>query len=268
TFSYIQLLRDSFPDLAFVNAATPGSGILEAAVIARERLKRFPPDVLMVQVYVGNDLWDIRKTCDNPNISTIRNGYWYWSDYSLFIRALNYKLGQYKSRVGVATETRELKQELPFSIDLYSKREKLIFQAEPDLIQHSVFAEDKRGADLLRWLQKMDHILAMLPKRAQRVLILVIPHCAQVNQFYADHISTLGATPFTPAIHQPEYPFLTQIQQHYAGNPRVNVFSLLPVFQQKDTTGHRLYYENDPHLNTAGQMILGQTLVSVLKDYQ
>ncbi|MBK6931502.1 MAG: hypothetical protein IPH12_11800 [Saprospirales bacterium] len=263
--SYVDTLRDSLPGLDIINAAVPGTGILEAAIIGADKTNRFPPDVLLYQVYAGNDLWDIRKSCASPKISLARKLYWLLSDYSLALRYLNYSLGQFKSRIGKSVEKQELKRDIPFSAALYSKRERLLLQAEPGLLRHSILAEGARGRDLERWLGEMDRIIAALPARTQRIVLLVLPHCVQVNDYYGNNLEALGAEPFGPEILQAPYPFLQRIQAHYAGQPRVSVFSPLPVFQQNDSTGHRLYYANDPHLNPAGHQLLGQVLQAYLE---
>lgn len=264
--SYVDILRDSLAGTDIINAAVPGTGILEAAVIGADKIKRFPPDVLIYQVYPGNDLWDIRKSYDSPHISRIRNMYWRLSDYSLCLRYLNYISGQLKSRLGASVEKQELKQNIPFSAALYSRREQLLLQAEPTLIEHSILATGERGKDLDVWFDKMDQIIAALPERTQKIVLLVIPHCIQVNDFYRNNLESIGAGPFGPEIQQPQYPFLVRIQQHYAHQSRVRVYSPLPVFQKNDSTGHRLYFENDPHLNERGHLLLGQAVQAYFRD--
>lgn len=263
--SYVNTLRDSLPGFDIINAAVPGTGIREAALVAADKIKRFPADVLIYQVYVGNDLWDIRKSCTSPRISRLRNLYWWLSDYSLFLRYLNYTLGQAKANIGASVEQQELKQDIPFSASLYSKRERLLLEAEPTLIHDSILATGERGKDLDTWLEKMDRLFASLPPRTQKIVLLILPHCVQVSDFYYKNLESLGATPFGPDIQTVQYPFLERIQQHYAGQARVNVFSPLPFFQLCDSSGHRLYYENDPHLNDAGHAALGQAFQEYLK---
>lgn len=262
--SYVNTLRDSLPDLDVINAAVPGTGIREAVVIGADKLSRFPPDVLIYQVYVGNDLWDIRKSCSSPALSTGRKLYWWLSDYSLVLRALNYRAGQWKAGTAMAVEQHELKQDIPFSPALYSRRERLLLQAEPGLVRQTIQAEGERGKDLEVWLQKMDGLLAGLPERTKTVVVLVLPHCTQVSDVYRENLERLGAEPFSPEIQQLEYPFLARIRQHYAHQPRIRVLSPLRVFQQNDSTGHRLFYANDPHLNELGHQVLGQYLVEAL----
>lgn len=264
--SYVKTLRDSLPAWDVINAAVPGTGIREAAVIAADKTEKFPPDILLYQIYVGNDLWDIRKSYDSPQISLPRKIYWFLSDYSLSLRYLNYKAGQLKHRTGVAIETRELKQDMPFSPAQYSRREQLLFQADPGLIRNSILAGGGREKDLKVWLEKMDALLAGLPERTKSVVLLVVPHCAQVNDFYRQNLEALGAATAGTETAQSNYPFLRQITEHYAGDSRVKICSPLPWFQQNDAPGSRLYYENDPHLNGRGHKVLGRMMATSLSE--
>lgn len=263
--SYVNTLRDSLPGADIINAAVPGTGIREAAIIGADKIGRFPPDVLIYQVYVGNDLWDIRKSYEHAQISRARKLYWWLSDYSLFLRYLNYRAGQLKAGAGLAVEQRELKQDIAFSAALYSRRERLLLQAEPGLIRQSILTQGERGKDLDVWFKKMDELISRLPPRTQKIVLLILPHCVQVDDFYRKNLGLLGAEPSGLEIGQAKYPFLVRIQQHYAGQPRISVCSPLTVFQQNDSTGHRLFYENDPHLNDAGHLLLGQYLYNQLK---
>ncbi|MCC6461601.1 MAG: hypothetical protein IT260_14095 [Saprospiraceae bacterium] len=263
-FSYVDVLRDSLPGLRIINAAVPGTGIREAAIIARARLQQVKPDALLYQVYVGNDLWDLRKSTDSPRISRLRNGYWRLSEYALFLRFLNYRLGQVKSKAGMAVESRELKLDLSFSPEGYSRRERMLFEAEPALVQHSVLATGRREEDLNDWLLHLDAVLEGLPDGVKTVFIVPVPHCAQVDEWYAGHMEQIGAASFPAEIQAQEYPFLNRIRAHYAHNALVRVCSPLPVFQQQDFSGRRLYFENDPHLNPAGQEVLGRYLLPEL----
>lgn len=257
-FSYVNVIRDSMPDMRVINAAVPGTGIVEAVAIARKRLRQFSPDVLLYQVYTGNDLWDIRKTANHPEISLVRNLYWRLSDRALFLRFLNYRLGQFKHRTGMSVESRELKTDQPFSPQLYSERERMILRAEPALVQHSVLAASLRSQDLDTWLSKMESLLHQLPARTRTIFITIVPHCAQVNDWYAGHLEQIGATPFPEEMQATDYPFLERLRSHFARDTRVHILSPLPAFQIADSTGHRLYYENDPHLNAKGHALLGQ----------
>jgi len=94
--NYISMLSDSFPESNIINAAVPGIGIRETSIFASTRIKQYKPDIVVFQVYTGNDFTDIKHDLNFNSLSLIRNLYWYFSDKFLGIRYINYKLGQFK----------------------------------------------------------------------------------------------------------------------------------------------------------------------------
>lgn len=254
-FSYVQVLRDSMPDCAIYNGAVGGTGIREAVAITRERLREITPDVLIYQVYVGNDLWDLRKRVSGE-ASWLRRAYWQLSDRLLFLRYINYKSGQ--MRANIAGPTAELKEETAhFSPAVYSPREKMLFRADPRLIEHSVLLNGNRASDMTRWLNSMDALLGLLPPNC-RVLVLMVPHCAQVSSAWRDRMQALGSAPVPAEVGAAQYPMLIQTLDHFRDNDRVHVLSPLPAFQAETGAGSRIYYENDPHLSPTGHRLLGK----------
>ncbi|MBK8558144.1 MAG: hypothetical protein IPL65_21485 [Lewinellaceae bacterium] len=266
TDSYVDVLRDSMPEADVRNAALPGVGIREMSAVAARRLQEFQPDVLIYQFYTGNDLWDIRKTTSSVQIPLWRNLDWKATDYSLFLRYLNYKSGQLKAVAGVGLDTLQWRQEPVFAVDRYNAREKIIFRAEPDLIQNTIGLMGKRASDFACWTQKMDEILSNLPSTTNKVILLVIPHCAQVAPKYQERMAMLGAKPFGSSELDLDFPLLNAMKQHYRNDNRVQVISVLPALQQAEAAGSAVYYENDPHLNKAGQEICGKALWKAWED--
>jgi len=53
-----------------------GTGIFQTLMIAPGRLRRFHPSVLVYQIYVGNDLFDVRYPVSWRRLSIARNVYW------------------------------------------------------------------------------------------------------------------------------------------------------------------------------------------------
>lgn len=259
--SYLTVLRDSLPGADVRNAAVPGVGIREMSAVAAARLREFQPDVLICQLYTGNDLWDIRKTTDSNQLPWWRKLYWKATDYSLFLRYANYKSGQWKATAGVSADTLQWREEPVFSVQRYNAREKLLLRAEPGLVQHSIGLSGKRARDMDCWFRKMEEILQRLPEKTKRVIVLVIPHCAQVNTRYQQRLQALGALPFDSTALSAEYPLLKALRQHFRGDPRVEICSVLPALQQAEVAGKSVYYENDPHLNREGQTVCGNTLL-------
>lgn len=254
-FSYVQVLRDSMPGCAIYNGAVGGTGIQEAVAITRERLREITPDVLIYQVYAGNDLWDLHKRVSGE-ASWLRRAYWLLSDELLFLRYINYKSGQLKATVsGPATELKA--ESATFAPDVYSQREKMLFRADPRLIEHSVLLSGGRASDMVSWLGSMDVLLGLLPPKC-RVLVVMVPHCAQVSPVWRDRILALGSAPVPAEVGAAHYPMLRQTVDHFRHNDRVHVLSPLSVFQAQAGLGSRMYYENDPHLSPGGHRLLGK----------
>lgn len=254
-FSYVQVLRDSMPGCAIYNGAVGGTGIREAVAITRERLREITPDVLIYQVYVGNDLWDLRKRVSGE-ASWLRRAYWLLSDRLLFLRYINYKSGQL--RANIAGPAAELKEETArFTPAAYSPREKMLFRADPRLIEHSVLLSGGRASDMVSWLESMDALLGLLPPHCQ-VLVLMVPHCAQVSPTWRDRMQALGSAPVPAEAGAVQYPMLMQTLDHFRHNGRAHVLSPLPAFQAQTGAGNQIYYENDPHLSPAGHRLLGK----------
>ena len=59
TNSWLNQLRIDSPHYRIINSAITGTSIVEASYIAPGRIKAFDPDIVIYQVYVGNDLLGI-----------------------------------------------------------------------------------------------------------------------------------------------------------------------------------------------------------------
>lgn len=263
---YVKTLRDSLPDAAIRNAGIPGTGIRETAIIAPGRLQEFQPEVLVYQVYVGNDLWDIRKSAARQGVEQWRRLYWKAADRSLFLRYLNYKSAQLKTDIGLLPAPSFYLEAPAYAPERYNAREKRIFRAEPALVQNSLTLQGARARDMARWFGHMDALLKALPESTQQVLIWVIPHCAQVSRHYQTRMEAIGAAPFDSTALAHNFPFLQAIRQRYQTDSRVQVYSALPEFQAAELRGEALYYENDPHLNERGSRLCGELLLNRLRE--
>ncbi len=92
--SYVAMLREMLPDCAIVNGAIPGSGLPQANVLAPTLFTRLHPRLFIYQIYVGNDLQNIRKSMNWSTISLVRNLYWMLSDHLRVLGFINFRLGQ------------------------------------------------------------------------------------------------------------------------------------------------------------------------------
>ena len=266
TPSFLDSIQIEKTDYQFINCAVSGIGIKETNCIAYRKTKEYPPSAIIYQIYLGNDLWDIRKKWNTQNISYTRNIYWKISNYSLFLRYFNYRLGQFKkfTKIGIDMERKEMNIKT-FSAKKYSERERVIFSAEPNLIENSVFLENGREKDMEILVEGIEKMIQYAENQAIPVYILLIPHCAQVNSFYKDNMQQIGATFSQKNIFEPNYPFVSRLQTHFSANKNVKILNPLTYFQANDTPENRLYYANDPHLNDNGHIILAKWLKESLQ---
>src|SRR5438552_3969166 len=58
--SYAGRLQDTVQEWRVINGAVSGTGVLQALYMAPHRFGQFHPSIFLYQVYVGNDLFDIR----------------------------------------------------------------------------------------------------------------------------------------------------------------------------------------------------------------
>jgi hypothetical protein len=274
TRSYVSILKERVPGLRIINGGVAGTGVIQAEIIARRRFEAFHPSIFIYQVYVGNDLLDIRYPVNWAKLSLWRNLYWAIANEMRSIGHLNYRLGQMMhSR---RTRTRAMPQPLEpqthlttvvadsFSVEKYDPRVKLYFKAEPSLLENSIFVKASRRSDYDRLREGLKRIMAYCRPERCRAYVLVIPHAAQVHERYVSSMRDLGAR-FIEAdrLPLPDYPFLAGIQATFGTWPNVEVLSPLPILQQ--VSGRTpVYFSNDEHLNRAGTEAIAEFLRSVL----
>src|SRR5262245_26962524 len=88
--SYAGILQDTLHEWRVMNAAVSGTGVLQALYIAPNRFTQFHPALFLYQVYVGNDLFDIRYPTNWHTISPVRNLYLLLANHLPVIGYLNY----------------------------------------------------------------------------------------------------------------------------------------------------------------------------------
>src|SRR5215470_6968422 len=91
--SYAGLLQETLQEWRVINAAVSGTGVLQTLYMAPHRFAHFHPRIFVYQVYVGNDLFDIRYPTNWRTISPLRNLYWLLANHLRVIGYLNYRLG-------------------------------------------------------------------------------------------------------------------------------------------------------------------------------
>ena len=269
-------LREALPDFRIINSSVAGIGSIEANLMASNRFSRFDPDVFIYQIYVGNDLFDIRHPSDYGATNLIRWTYWNIANHLRSVEFLNYRLGQsptlhtlIRKLRGHAAPISTADLTAPFSEDLVGHREKMIYSADPKLLDETIGLKGRRQNDFLQLLDNVHDLLDLCIAEKCRALVLVIPHKVQVAKEYADQYEILGAT-YTDKnrMMTADYPFVQELETSLSSRDNVLVINPLGTIQDLERRGQRLYYTNDEHMNSEGQALLARLLVQAIRHHE
>lgn len=266
--SYVKTVRDSLHDYSVINSAVPGTGILQHVLYMPKRIKKIKPKIFIYQYYVGNDLFDIRHPVSSKKISLFRKAYWSISDRLLSISFLNFRFAGIKYNLydDAGGNYRPKDYEL-FSVNHYSKREKLNYLAEPGLVYNTLFLHNGRDLDWLIFEKKFKSLVSHLDGQAKKYFV-IIPHEAQMSPQLLEKHHMIGAHLDSTVCHNQSnaYPLYNKIMIlcHELGFEVIDPLNLF----RSNVNSSQLYYSNDPHLNSTGQKLLGNYILSIINDKQ
>jgi len=262
--NYPSILQKKLSHYRIINSAVSGTGIIQAEIIAQRRIKMYQPSLFLYQLYTGNDLFDIEYPVHWEKVSFIRNLYWSLANNFRILSFINYKLGKLKVRLQEKAQEGSsiITKDDIFSVERYSKREKIYLKAEAGLIEDSVLLKGRRKKNFSILLNKLQKIVQMLPS-GSKVFFMVVPHSAQVSQKYLQRTIHLGGSfRFPDKVLQEEYPFITELRIAF---PSVTVINPLAKLREAEKKGKQVYYANDGHLNRYGQALLADSFLSMLQ---
>ncbi|HMB71432.1 MAG TPA: hypothetical protein VKU85_19140 [bacterium] len=273
--NWVAIVREEQDDYRVINAAVSGTGIKQAGIMAPGRIRSFRPQVFVYQIYVGNDLYDIRYPVNSETMSPLRNAFWAVSDHLISLPFLNYRLGQagFGMRRMIPDDRVEIipmrdrmdEAREPFSVAKYAAREKLLLLAEPHLIENSALLRGGREEDFRFLLKELGRMLRRLPDDCPAILV-VIPHCAQVTPGYLERMKSIGAKfDDEQAVLAETSPFVAELRA-YVEREELNasVLDVLPMLRDAEDSGVSVYLPNDPHLDEVGQRLLAETVLDAL----
>lgn len=260
TDGYINLLRKRFPNKKIWNAAVSGIGIKQVNLFAAERIEQTKPKAILYQVYVGNDLLDVKNLTNWNKLSFTRNLYWAASDAFTSLRYLNQQLVVFRK------DHRMIPAGLdkPFAIEQYDKRSLMFTQADEAYLFKTVTITDDFLTRYHTWKKEMDQFIKTIPS-GTTLYISFIPHCAQLNTYYLNNQLVMGnAVADTSVFFQEQYPFIKQAIHDFKNDSAIVFFNPLAALRKADTEAYRLYYENDPHFNKNGHRAFADYLTNAL----
>lgn len=243
---WVVKLRGIDTSTTYFNASIPGVGLETFRLIAKDRLEEVNPTHVIIQLYVGNDLFDHNKPVNWSELSVLRNLFWSVSSKFRVLNYLNYKSGQF-SQPSIHTDS---KLEETFSVNNYSKRTKLYIDAEKNYPLSLVNLEGESLEIFNELIDELNEIKQMLNKGV-KLSVLVIPHCTQVHQKYRDRFNQLGSDLSELVVEENNW-------SKKLAKEGFEVIDPLLFFKKHEELGSALYFENDPHLNTEGQELLSK----------
>lgn len=244
--SWVGNLRKMDTNVNYYNASLPGVGIETFRLIAEDRIAEVQPTHVLIQLYVGNDLYDYRKPVNWSELSIMRNVFWTAGSYLRVLNYLNYKSGQFS----IESTNRSGKIDTLFSVEAYSPRTKLYIQSDatyPASTIHLKGGSAEVFAELIEGIAEMKEAL----EEELDFSILVIPHCTQVHSRYRKFYRLLGSN----------LNGIDTVGNSWAVALRDKgwrVLDPLEVLSDRENAGELVYFQNDPHLNEYGQKVLSQ----------
>ncbi len=260
---YVSYLRQLTPDKVILNASFPGIGLKQVNLFADSRIKEANANTILYQVYTGNDLTDLKSLTNWRTLPVGRNIYWTISDYFLSLKYINQRLAVFNKQQNLIRSNLEK----PFDPALYDTRTQLYLQADMAHLEKLVSIYDDFSDRYLLWKKEMEVFLNKIPE-GTKVVVVFVPHCAQVNQFYLNNIKRIGAQvrneqDFTAT----DYLFYAQARSDFKSFSNLVFLNPLNYLRETDQEGHRLYYENDPHFNKEGHAAFASFIRNHLFDH-
>ncbi|PHR49666.1 MAG: hypothetical protein COA32_00625 [Fluviicola sp.] len=250
---WVEKLREIDTNTNYFNASIPGVGLETFRLIAKDRLQEVNPTRVIVQLYVGNDLFDLDKPLNWSELSILRNLFWSFGSKFRVLNYLNYKSGQF-SQPSVDSDS---KLEESFTVSNYSKRTKLYIRAQKNYPLPAVNLDGESLEIFNELIEALNEIKEMLNKGV-KLSVLVIPHCAQVHQKYRDRFRSLGSDLSELKVQENTW-------SKKLANEGFEVIDPFLTFKQNEELGKALYFENDPHLNRQGQELLSKFVKNQLQ---
>lgn len=255
---YVASLRDSLDaEFNVVNCAISGTCVRQASYIAANRMRAFPPDRVICQVYPGNDLLEEEFPVNWSELSVLRNMYWVLAKRFRVITYFNHKFSQVSTLANQDfDESVNSKNQNDFDPEKYSQRCKMLIKADPDYLHNTYHVEADAIEPFEKMLEQLEYIKGLCPEGIP-FDVLIIPHAAMVTKGYAQNFGQMGLV--IPANDQQ---FETKLKGKFGES---HVWDPTEILSSKEASGVPMYYSNDEHLNQEGQAALSHFVYNQVK---
>lgn len=257
---WLDMLRSEFPQFAFFNGAVPGTGPIQASYMAPRRFRQAEPDAFIYQIYLGNDLFDIRNPISWSENSFFRNLYWATSNRLRSLGWLNYKLGQFRAKPSVDAKERGES----FSPELYNARDRRYSRIAPAWLADQLGGGEDWEGDLESYVAYLEDLIEEAEERDIPVLLMVVPHCAEMGGKYWENMAALGMEG-EEEVGKRNPAWVGMIEKTVEQRPKMEMHFLLPDLQEAEDSLGPVFHVNDPHVNAKGHVILASAAAKWLR---
>lgn len=265
--SYVSVLRNILPQARWINGGISDSGPREALLVAPRRFRQFRPQLMIYQVYVGNDLVDMGYHPDWRRLALARNLWWSLSRAFPSLRYVRRRLAEAKLEKGARRVAQPRERSDAFGIDVseqfsptaYTARVPQYYAFDPTVTDDSIRLVGMRREDFRAYLPLIRKLIGFCRLSECQPIVFVVPHKAQVSREYFAWERQLGAVlPDESIVEVEDYPFVRELRRAVAteGTPVLNPLRFL---REQEALRH-VYFVNDEHLNPYGQEKLADWL--------
>lgn len=244
-----ELATDS--TLQVFNASLPGVGPETFRLIAKDRIHETNPTVIILQLYVGNDLYDIHKPISWSKFSFGRNLFWSISNNIRSLNFLNYRIGQMSVEDELSYQP---KQDTIFDPKRFSPRDKLFINGNSNYPENVICVLNEQSKSFNKLLDYIEEVKGLTPKNCT-FNVLLVPHSCQVNERYVQRYKKLGAK-LNDDVLKNTY-WVDEIRKK-----GIETIDLIEVLNKHEEVGIEMFYTNDIHLNPDGQRVVGKFVKS------
>ena len=265
--SYPSLLRERLrSDARVINSGVSGFTLRQIVRILPGRLATFEPDTVVLQLFAGNDLVELRHPVAWSRLSPLRNLFWIASDSPLeSVGFLNYRLGSLQGvvlrRLRGAPEAADAPTRAGFSVERFSAHEKTLIAAEPDYVEAQLRVDARYKDAYAEYLRLLGQALDLATPVARHVFVLVVPDPVQIHMRYAERLRILGGAASSARAVEPSSPFLDGIAAVVSSRRGVELIDPLGALRLEEKGGRPVVRDTDLHLNAEGQRVLADLLL-------
>ena len=266
--SYPSLIAARDPASRVVNSGVSGFTLRQVARLLPRRLAEFNPDALILQLFSGNDLIEMRHPIAWTRVSPLKNLVWLASDSLESVGFVNYRVGSILGGVWRHFRAADGDQghNSGFKVESYSAHEKTLIAAEPDYVEQQLQVSPRYRSAYEDYLATLQAVMNAAMSSSRRVIIMVVPHPLQIHDRYLSRYRALGGRVAAGDLaRNASSPFLDGVARIISSHPRARLVDPVGALREKEQEGDPVFRDTDLHLNPAGQTVLADLLLEELR---